>query len=483
MKRNLKKFFISKEISINNVLKKLNKKRTLYVVDKSYQLLGSITDGDLRRFLLKNKYIDKSLSIEKVYNKKPLYFFIGYDPLKLKKILSNKIKSIPILNNKKQIVEIFEGKELYIPNYSPYLNGNEKKYVLDALDSGWISSRGKFIHKFENYFKKFIKCKYALTVSSGTSALQLALMTIGIKPGDEVIVPGLTFYAPMNAIISMGAKPIPVDVSLDNYCMDLNLVEKKISKKTKAIIVVHLYGSPVDVQKLKNIKKKYKLAIIEDCAEAIGSYYRNKHVGVQGDISTFSFFGNKTVTTGEGGMFVTNNKKFFETAKVKKNHGMSLNYKYFHTSTGLNFRMTNLQASIGLAQMEQINIILNKKKTLIKKYKENISKISNISFQSEKKGDVNSYWLFVVRLDKDFMKFKDKIIKSYNKKGYDVRRIFYSLDEMPVRKFYNKNEINLKNSKILSNSCIALPCYPSLQLYEIDKITNILADFIRSNKK
>lgn len=482
MKNKLKEILTYPNISLKEVLKKLNKHRTLYVVDKFNKLQGSITDGDIRRYFIK-KSIKKNQSIKKIFNKKVLYYYDNYDPLKLKSILSNKIKNIPIVNKKKIIIDIFDGSKTYIPIYAPYLNGNEKKYVNDALDSGWISSTGKYVGLFEKRFKQYTKCKYALSVNNGTSAIQLALMTLGIRPGDEIIVPGLTFYAPMNAIINMGAKPVPIDVSLENFCIDLDLIEKRISKKTKAIIIVHLYGFPVQTKKLNKLKKKYRLSIIEDCAEALGSFSKNRHVGIDADISTFSFFGNKTITTGEGGMFVTNNKKIYELACIKKNHGMSKNLKYFHLSHGLNFRITNIQAAIGLAQIEQINNILNKKKAIIRRYQKKINQIADVGFQPENEADVNSYWLFVIKLDEKIAQFKDDLIKIYQKKKYDVRRIFFSLDEMPVNKFYSKFKKDLKNSKILSKTCIALPSFPSLPISEVDKIVNILDNFIKSKKK
>ncbi len=482
MKRNFQKFLVKPTNSVKEVLKKLNKRRTLYVVDQSKKLLGSITDGDIRRFLIKNKSYNFNRNIKEIFNKKPFYRFEGFDPIKLKSILSDKIKDIPILDKDKKITQIFDGKKIIVPIYSPYLYGNEKKYINEAIDSGWISSTGKYVQKFENKFKKYLKCKYAITVNNGTSALQLALMTIGVKPGDEVIVPGLTFYAPMNAIISVGAKPVPVDVSLKNFCIDLNLIEKKISKKTKAIIIVHLYGFPLDIKRLKNLKKKYKLVVIEDCAEALGSFSKKKHVGLNSDIATFSFFGNKTITTGEGGMFVTKNRDFYQRAYLMKNHGMSKNRKYFHLMNGLNFRMTNLQAAIGLAQIEQIREILSKKKKINYIYKKMINQIEDVEFQPEYKGDVNSYWLFVIKLEGKLEKFRDELIKIYKKKNYDVRRTFFSLDEMPIKKFYSKHLSELKNSKKLSKSCLAFPSFPNLPVKEIPKIVGVLSDFVKSKK-
>ena len=465
---------------IKNILTKLNTNRTLFVVDKNRKLIGSITDGDVRRFLIKKTSLSKKDNIKKIYNKNPFFSFIGYKPLELRLKISNKIKLIPIVNEQKKIVEIFDGNNTDVPIYAPYLQGNEKKYVNDAINSGWISSTGKFVKLFEDKFRKYLNCKYALSVSNGTSALQLALMSIGIKPGDEVIVPGLTFYAPMNAIISLGAIPVPVDVNLKNYCIDLDLIEKKITSKTKAIIIVHLYGFPLNLKRIKYLRKKYNLKVIEDCAEAIGSFNKKKHVGLNSDISTFSFFGNKTITTGEGGMVITNNRNLYHTALLKKNHGMSPKQKYYHIEHGLNFRMTNIQAAIGYAQLEQIRKILKKKRKIIDKYKINLKRIKYVNYQPEYRGDINSYWLFVIMLHPKIAKYKEDLIKIYKKNKYDVRRTFYSLEEMPIRKFYKSNLSHLKNSKIISNSCICLPSFPTLPIREVDKIVKILSEFITS---
>jgi len=210
-----------------------------------------------------------------------------------------------------------------VPIYKPDLTGNEMKYVSECINSSWISSRGKFVSEFEKSFSNAVKVEHATSVCNGTVALHLALVALGIGPGDEVIVPTLTYIASVNAIVYCGAKPIFVDSSSETWQIDPDSVIDKITPNTKAIMAVHLYGQACDMDALLNIAKKHKLFLVEDCAEAFGTYYKNKHVGTFGNISTFSFFGNKTITTGEGGMVVSNDKTLIERARHFKGQGLA----------------------------------------------------------------------------------------------------------------------------------------------------------------
>ena len=249
----------------------------------------------------------------------------------------------------------------FIPVYQPYIQEEESKFLQDCLNTGWISSKGKYIDLFEKSFAKYLNAKYALTTSNGTVALHLALATIGIKEGDEVLVPNLTFAASVNSIIYTGATPVLIDCDPDTFNIDTNLIENKITSKTKAIMVVHLYGLPVNMNLIKSIADKHNLIIIEDSAESFGSEFKGKKVGTFGRLSTFSFYGNKTITTGEGGMVIFKNKKDYEKAKILRDHGMNPNKTYWHEFLGFNYRMTNLQASVGYAQLKKSNLIIEKK--------------------------------------------------------------------------------------------------------------------------
>ena len=249
-----------------------------------------------------------------------------------------------------------------IPLYNIKLSKSAINNVIHCLKSNWISSKGKFISKFEKNISEFIKVKNACAVSNGTVALHLALLSLGIKKDDEVIVPVLTYVAPVNAIKYVGAKPVFIDASIHNWNIDVNKIEQNITKKTKAIIAVHLFGFSCDIIKLKKLCKKYNLFLIEDVAEALGSTMKKKYLGSYGDISTFSFYGNKTLTTGEGGMLISNKKSLIDKAQHLKNQGMSKKNKYFHNVIGFNYRMTNICASIGCGELQTIKKILIKKK-------------------------------------------------------------------------------------------------------------------------
>lgn len=354
------------------------------------------------------------------------------------------------------------------PVYSPSLNGNEKKYVNECLDSTWISSKGKFINKFETEFAQFINVDYAASVCNGTVALHLALLALGISAEDEVIVPTLTYIASVNAISYSGAKPIFVDSLSDSWQIDPEDVKKKITNKTKAIMVVHLYGHPCDMDQLSKIAKENNLFLIEDCAEAIGSKYKNKHVGSFGDISTFSFFGNKTITTGEGGMVVTNNKSLHEKVVKLKGQGLALNREYWHDIIGYNYRMTNIQAAIGLAQLEYVDKILLKKR--------DISSFYNKSFQNSKYkfhtsvGDIyNSYWMCSILVPDE--NSRDYVRMELNKVGIETRPIFYPVHTMPM---YFNNNGNFPIANDLASRGINLPSYPDLSEKDLSYIVSSL---------
>jgi perosamine synthetase len=258
-----------------------------------------------------------------------------------------------------------------IPLYKPYINYLESRNVDRCLKTKWISSKGEFVKKFENKFKRLFNYKYAISVNNGTAALHLSVMGLDIKKGDEVIVPSLTYVATANAVSYAGAKVVFADINLNDWQISIDSIKKNITKKTKALILVHLYGQPCDLNPIIKLAKKNKIKIIEDCAEALGSKYNNNFVGSLGDISAFSFYGNKTITTGEGGMVVCKNKKIYKKILKLKSQGLNLESKkyYEHDVVGYNYRMTNICAAIGLAQLNKLNFIIKKKIDIFIQYK------------------------------------------------------------------------------------------------------------------
>ncbi len=357
------------------------------------------------------------------------------------------------------------------PVYQPSLNGNEKKYVNECLDSSWISSKGRFVNEFETSFSSYIGTKFSTAVCNGTVALHLALEALGVGPGDEVIVPTLTYIASVNAITYTGAKPVFVDSLKDTWQIDPKDVEKKITKATKAVMCVHLYGHPSDMDSLQAITKKNGLFLIEDCAEAIGSKYNGRYVGTFGDVSTFSFYGNKTITTGEGGMVVTNNATLYDRLVHLKGQGLAKYREYWHDAIGYNYRMTNICAAIGLAQLEQIENTLSRKIQIANWYREGIEN-SGFELHMEKENTLHSYWMCTViipeTIDRD-------ALKAYLvEKGIETRPMFYPIHTMPIYSHkYEKHEV----AENLARKGMNLPSYPDLKREDIDEIVNCLKSF------
>ncbi|APG60120.1 DegT/DnrJ/EryC1/StrS family aminotransferase [Christiangramia salexigens] len=357
------------------------------------------------------------------------------------------------------------------PVYQPNISGNEKKYVNECLNSTWISGKGKFIDKFEKDFAQFIGCSHAVAVCNGTVALHLALEALGIGDGDEVIVPTLTYVASVNAITYTGAKPIFVDSLADTWQVDPVDVRKKITGKTKAILCVHLYGHPCEMQRLVEIAKDHDLFLIEDCAEAIGSKYEGKHVGGFGDIATFSFYGNKTITTGEGGMVTTNNSTLYERIVHLKGQGLAKYREYWHDAIGYNYRMTNICAAIGLAQLERVNSIIEKKIEIANWYRKELNN-TNIQFHSQAENIVHSYWMCTILLPENIDRQKLKIYLLEN--GIETRPMFYPVHTMPI---YAQKYEEHKVAEALARRGMNLPSYPELSLADIKEIVKCIKSF------
>lgn len=366
-----------------------------------------------------------------------------------------------------------DDKMYKIPVYKPSLTGNEKKYVNECLDSTWISSKGKFVSEFENKFADYLGVKYATSVSNGTVAIHLALEALGIGKGDEIIVPTLTYVASVNAIKYTGAEPVFVDSLRDTWQIDPEDVKKKITDKTKAIMVVHLYGHPCDMDTILKIAKDNNLYVIEDCAEAFGSMYKGKYVGTFGDISAFSFFGNKTITTGEGGMVVTNNQTLFERAKHLKGQGLALYREYWHDIVGYNYRMTNICAAIGLAQLEQADKFINKKVQVANWYMENLKDVP-VKFNKPYGEVKHTYWMCSILVDKT--ENRELLRNKLKDFGIETRPLFYPVHTMPM--YANKFRLHPIAEEI-SLKGMNLPSYPELTKEQVNYVCDIIKSFYR----
>jgi perosamine synthetase len=470
--------FIDCRSNLQEALKKINKNGYgLVFVKNQKKVIGVISDGDIRRVILRERKIDLIKTDIKEIMKKNFFYLKDYDftSAKIKKYY----KILPILNKKKEAKGFIKNNLDFIPIYQPLLGGNEKKYINNAIDANWISSGGKYVELFEKKFQSYSGLRNVTTTTSGTSALHLACLAVGVKPGDEVILPAYTFGAPINVVIQLKAKPVFVDVDYNTCCIDEKLIEKNITKKTKAIIIVHLYGNTCRIEKIVQLAKKYKIKLIEDCAEALGTTYKKKHVGGFGDASTFSFYGNKTISTGEGGIVSLKNQYDFKKAILYKNHGMEKNKNYFHTLPGLNFRMTNIQAAIGCAQIEKIKKIITKKKYISDFYAKFFHNSKNFKIVEDRKDTLNTHWLYFLVVKSKIN--KEKLLLFLKKKGIDVRRAFYSATEMPIySKYLNKNKYPVSDH--LSKKGFCLPSYPALDYNQLNRIVNLVQFFEKKNR-
>lgn len=358
-----------------------------------------------------------------------------------------------------------------IPVYQPSLKGNEKKYVNQCLDTSWISSKGDFVDQFESRFAEYVGVSYAATVSNGTVALHLALMALEIGELDEVIVPTFTYIASVNAIAYTGAKPIFVDCDLETWQVSIADIKKKITEKTKAIMVVHLYGHPCEMKEIVELANKYNIKIIEDCAEAFGSKYYGNHVGTFGDIATFSFYGNKTITTGEGGMVVTNNKELFDKAIHLRGQGLAKDRTYWHDTIGYNYRMTNICAAIGLAQIEQADQFIAKKIILANWYR-NLLEDTPIVFHQETENTIHSYWMCSILVPEAGQ--RDELRSFLETAGIETRPLFFPIHTMPM---YLEANIKYENSEHISARGLNLPSWPELSKTQVEFICRKIKEF------
>lgn len=321
----------------------------------------------------------------------------------------------------------------FIPVNEPLLTGNEKKYLCECIDTGWISSEGPFVKEFEERMSASVGRKYGIAVSSGTAALEVAVQALNISEGDEVIMPTFTIISCALAVTKRGGIPVFVDSDRTTWNMCVDQIEDKITPKTKAIMVVHLYGLPVDMKKVMNIAKKHDLRVIEDAAEMHGQTYDGKPCGSFGDISIFSFYPNKHITTGEGGMVLVDDEKLAERCRSLRNLCFQRDPRYVHEEISDNYRFTNLQAAVGLAQLERLDEFVDRKRKMGKLYTEMLSDINGIRLPLPKDEHAeNIYWVYGILLDEDVGVDNRSFAKKLNEKGVGCRTFFWCMHEQPV---------------------------------------------------
>jgi len=474
--------------SLKEILENISKNRLgiVFVVDRERRLLGSIADGDIRRVLTKDSNLQNNVTLDSpIINLNPFSLPVNSDIQLILNTLDTDfedkiIRCIPLLDSEGRVVEISTRSIVrQYPIAQPAIGHQEIANVMDSVKSGWISYKGPYVSKFEKLFSDYFNERYSVAVSSGTAALQLGMSSLGIGAGDKVIVPNYTFAASINSIINCGAKPVLVDVEMETWTLDLKKIEDAISSSTKAIMLVHVYGQPCKMDEIIEIAKKNKLLIIEDCAEAIGAKYKNRLVGLDGDCSCFSFFANKTITTGEGGMVLFKDSKLGEKARILKNHGMSQSKSYWHEHAGFNFRMTNMQAAIGVAQLERIAELLKRRKKIFNYYDKKLKNIKRISLLPSNNWSENSYWLYTIVINDIGEEKRDKIVLKLKNSGIDCRPSFYPLNLMqPYKKF---GQGNYEVSTYLSYNSLSLPS-SSLSENEQDHIVETLLNELSALK-
>lgn len=362
-----------------------------------------------------------------------------------------------------------------IPVYMPLIGQRERDYVLQAVDSTWISSKGEFLERFEAEFPAYLGLAHGIATCNGTVSLHLALAALGIGPGDEVIVPTLTYVASVNAITYTGATPVFMDSHPEYWNLDPALIKERITPRTKAIMVVHLYGHACDMDPIMEIAARHGLHVIEDAAEAHGATYKGRKVGTFGITGSFSFFGNKIITTGEGGMLVTDDEAFAEKCRHFRGQGVSPTRTYWHDVVGFNYRMTNLAAAIGVAQLEGIEDVIAVKRRIADRYRAGLADVPGVIFQPEMEWATNVYWMVSILVDPVH---RDPLMAFMRERGVDSRPFFYPAHTLPM---YLTDE-RFPVAERLGASGINLPSSPTLTDDEIDLVCSLVAEYMAGER-
>jgi perosamine synthetase len=365
----------------------------------------------------------------------------------------------------------------FIPVSAPVLAGNEEAYVLDCLRTTWISSHGEYIGRFEHAFGEFCGTRHALSCSNGTVALHLALLALGVGPGDEVLVPTLTFISTANAVTYCGAKAVFVDVDPDTWNVDPAGLEARITPRTRGVIVVHLYGHPVDMDAVLAIARRHSLFVVEDAAEAHGAEYRGRPVGSLADVATFSFYGNKIITTGEGGMVVTDDEALAGRIRHLKGQGMDPDRRYWFTTVGYNYRMTNVAAAIGLAQLEKAQWYMERRREVAAWYQEDLAGVPGLGWQAEKPWARHAYWMFTIQVDETTVS-RDDIMARLGDAGIETRPVFYPIHTLPPYRG-DAGGAAFPVAEKVARCGINLPTWAGLERDDIRRISEELRNLLR----
>jgi perosamine synthetase len=475
MNETIRKIIIYPEATLRDAMKAIGEGEigiSLLVEKNTHKFLRTISDGDIRRALLEGLGLNNSVSL--LGAGQSVFVDQSANKKEVDSHFSNVIRIIPCLNDKKQVVDLyFCDNRKNLPVAKPYFDDEEIALVNECIVSGWVSSGGAFVTEFEELVSKQCSRKHAIACSSGTTALHLALLAMGVNEGDEVIVPTLSFIASANAVTYIGAKPVFVDSEMGSWNIDPFKIEEAITPLTKAIMPVHLYGHPAQMDEINAIAHQHNLLVVEDAAEAQGAFYKDRSVGSLGHVATFSFFGNKVITTGEGGMIVTDDDEIASKARILRDHGMSPQKRYWHTELGFNYRMTNLQAAVGVAQMRKFDWIVQKKKNIADWYITNLSGCNGLVLPPNLSWADNVYWLFTILIDEEqFGLSVSELAEVLKSNGIDTRPVFYPMHTQPI--YVNDYQGSFPCADQLSRTGLSLPSSPDLTFDDVLSTCDII---------
>jgi perosamine synthetase len=443
---------------------------SLLIDPETKLFVGVVTDGDIRRALLSGHGLESPVANVPRPESKVAHCGMSLD--QVANLFSDPVRVVPLLNDRGEVADLAVlDRRMYLPVAEPMLGEKELLYVTECVLTGWVSSAGKFVTRFEQMFAEFCGTDHAIAVSNGTTALHVSLLSLGIGLGDEVIVPTLTFIATANAVTYTGARPVFVDSEINTWNIDPDKIEEAITPRTKAIIPVHLYGHPADMDRILDIASKHGLAVIEDAAEAHGACYKGRKVGGFGDIGIFSFFGNKIITTGEGGMVVTNNSDLAQKVRMLRDHGMDRDQRYLHPILGYNYRLTNIQAAIGVAQLEKIENIIERKKEIADLYAKAFITIPGITMPPKASWADNVYWLYSIIIDEEKFGYnRDSVMTTLTENGVECRPLFIPCHLQPI---YATGQL-LPVATALAEKGLSLPSSVNLTKENVKRITDLI---------
>lgn len=449
------------------------------VVDDRSRLKGIATDGDIRRAILGGHSLDEPIA--GVMNREPVVATADCSESQILELMSDRIRFVPILDDGGRLADLASYEHVYrIPVAEPTLGEREIEYVTDCIKTGWVSSAGRYVREFERMMAEYCGVKHAIATSSGTTALHLALLALGVGPGDEVIVPDMTFIASANAVAYTGATPVLADVERETWTLDVAHAASLVTGKTKAVMPVHLFGVPARMDSVMELAGSHGIAVVEDAAEAHGAVCAGKKAGAIGDIGCFSFFGNKIVTTGEGGMITTGSDELAATCRMLRDHGMSRDERYFHPVLGYNYRLTNVQAAIGVAQMEKIESILERKRALVHVYKELLEGADSLVMPPEPEYGVPVNWMFSVLLSDSCPLSAREAGRLMSERNIEVRPFFVPLHRQPIYEGSGSGDYPV--SEMLHDRGLSLPSSANLRERDVRRICEQLIAICSSGR-